>query len=39
VLSETGKVLLDAGLIEEHATGLNSGGAAALRESTPGSDA
>jgi predicted naringenin-chalcone synthase len=34
-----GKVLLDAGLIEEHATGLNSGGAAALRESTSGSDA
>ena len=37
--SETREVLLDAGLIEEHATSLDSGGAAPLRESTSGSNA
>ena len=37
--SETREVLLDAGLIEEHATSLDSGGTAPLRESTSGSNA
>ena len=37
--SETREVLLDAGLIEKLATSLDSGGAAALRESTSGSNA
>ena len=37
--SETRKVPLDAGLIEEHAACLDSSGAAALREGTSGGDA